>query len=293
MTPSAAPEAALWRYAEVRPVLLRAARLVSAREAERRVLLLENPALPGSGSLNSTLVAGLQIIVPGEMASAHRHTPNALRFVLEGEGAYTILEGERIDMYPGDFIVTPGWTWHQHGNDGTQPVIWLDGLDAPLARLFHAVFREKAPNDMPPAVDRATLAGHRCVYRLAQAREPLDGCSGDRPDAAHGYRVRYADTHGKDPIPTLAVFLQRLPVGFQGASFQSTAATLFHAVTGRGTVDIGDARFEFLPHDVFFVPSRTPYRLHAQEECLLFSYSDRAAQESLGFYRESLASALS
>ena len=289
-----AAAAALWRYAEVHPVLLRAAQLVTTREAERRVLILENPALPGAGCLSSTLFAGLQILLPGEIAPMHRHTPNALRFIVEGEGAYTTVEGEIIDMYPGDFIVTPAWTWHGHGSRGTQPVIWLDGLDSPLARVFHAALREDWPREGRPLRDAATASGQSYAYRLAEVCERVDGVARQGPaDAAHGYRVRYTDAQGKDPIRTLAVFMQRLPIGFRGALFQSTAGTVFHAVAGRGRAEVGDARFDFVPHDVFFVPSWTPYRLRADEECLLFSYSDRAAQEYLGFYRESFATALS
>src|SRR6185503_13037284 len=107
---------AIWRYADLRAALLRASELITAPEAERRVLLLENPALPGTTFVAPTLLAGMQLILPGEIAPTHRHTANALRFIVEGTGAYTTVDGERIAMQPGDFVVTPGWTWHDHGN---------------------------------------------------------------------------------------------------------------------------------------------------------------------------------
>ena len=102
----------LWRYDEVRPYLMRSGKLISAKEAERRVLILENPALKGKASITHTLYAGLQLILPGEVAPAHRHSQSALRFVLEGQGAFTAVDGERTYMSPGDFVITPSWTWH-------------------------------------------------------------------------------------------------------------------------------------------------------------------------------------
>src|SRR5262245_18419308 len=108
---------------------MRAAELITTEEAERRVLMLENPALKGTTFVTTTLYAGLQVILPGEMSRTHRHAPNALRMIVEGEGAYTAVEGERVAMRPGDFVTTPGWTWHYHGNLRGEPVVWHDGLD--------------------------------------------------------------------------------------------------------------------------------------------------------------------
>jgi gentisate 1,2-dioxygenase len=144
--PSPRPDAvpAIWRYAEVRDRVMEAGRLITAEEAERRVLILENPGLRGQSSITSSLYAGLQLIMPGEVAPAHRHMQSALRLVLDGEGAYTAVDGERTTMHRGDFIVTPSWTWHDHGNLGNEPVVWLDGLDIPLLRFLAAGFAEKS-----------------------------------------------------------------------------------------------------------------------------------------------------
>ena len=129
---------------------LRAVDLITAKEAERRVFMLENPGLPGSGYITNSLYCGLQVIQPGEIAPAHRHSPNALRFIIEGEGAYTTVEGERVPMHPGDFVLTPGWTWHDHGHLGSAPVIWLDALDNPFGQFFGAIFRENYPGETHP-----------------------------------------------------------------------------------------------------------------------------------------------
>ena len=124
LAPGTAAVPATWRWAEVQPHLMRSAELITTQEAERRVLMLENPALKGSTFATTTLYAGLQIILPGEIARTHRHAPNALRLIVDGRGAYTAVEGERVMMQPGDFVTTPNWAWHDHGNLGSEPVVW-------------------------------------------------------------------------------------------------------------------------------------------------------------------------
>src|SRR3569832_723400 len=118
--PKARP--AIWKYAEVRDLVMEAGRVISAEEAVRRVLVLENPGLSGKSSMTPNLYAGLQLILPGEIAPSHRHTQSALRFIVEGSGAFTAVDGERTTMHPGDFIITPSWSKHVHGNPGNEPV---------------------------------------------------------------------------------------------------------------------------------------------------------------------------
>ena len=132
----------LWRWRDLRPQAMRAAELVGTQQAERRVLRLTNPELPGVSASN-TLVANIQIVMPGEIARAHRHSGAALRLIIEGGGGYTVVNGERVPMYPGDLVLTPNWTWHDHANDTDAPMIWLDGLDTPLVRMLEAGFYEE------------------------------------------------------------------------------------------------------------------------------------------------------
>ncbi len=116
--------------------------VITAEEAERRVLVLENPALRGQSRITNSLYAGMQLILPGEIAPAHRHVASAIRFILDGEGAYTAVEGEKTNMSPGDFILTPNWTAHDHGNPSKKPMMWLDVLDMPTVNYFETSFSE-------------------------------------------------------------------------------------------------------------------------------------------------------
>src|ERR1700739_1951726 len=139
---------AISHYDEIRPYWMQSGGLITAQEATRRVLILENPGLKGQTSITHSLFAGLQLILPGEVAPAHRHTQSALRFIIEGEGAYTAVDGERTTMLPGDFVITPSWTWHDHGNETQDPMVWLDGLDIPILLLLVARFAEPGEGDV-------------------------------------------------------------------------------------------------------------------------------------------------
>ena len=171
-TPQGKARPYLWRYAELRPHLLRAGELISTREAERRVLMLMNPGLEGQAAATSTLFAGMQLILPGEIARAHRHSPSALRVVVEGCGAYTAVDGERCLMEPGDLILTPSWSWHDHGNQTTEPMIWLDGLDLPLLEPWMSFLPSTPPlNSM--ASRSQTMSRHACITaRAAPSQRP-------------------------------------------------------------------------------------------------------------------------
>ncbi len=298
---------AIWHYREVRPHLMRAGELISAEEATRRVLILENPGLKGQTSITHSLFAGLQLILPGEVAPAHRHTQSALRFIIEGEGAYTAVDGERTTMHPGDFVITPSWTWHDHGNPSSAPMVWLDGLDIPIVRLLDASFAEPGdramqavtrpegdnearfannllPVDWRPAVKTSPVFN----YPYSRSRASLEVISRNgEPDPCHGHKLRYVNpATGDFAMPTIAAFIQLLPAGFATRPYRSTDATVFVAVEGEGQTRIGDQLFEWQAHDIFVVPSWAPVSHQAAREAVLFSYSDRPVQEKLGLWRE-------
>jgi gentisate 1,2-dioxygenase len=298
----------LWDYDNVvRPYLMQAGSLITAKEAERRVLILENPGLRGHTSVTHALFAGLQLILPGEVAPAHRHAQSALRFVIEGHGAYTAVEGERALMEPGDFIITPSWTWHDHGNESDAPVVWLDGLDIPIIRLLDVSFAEPAnaesqsearpPGDslaryganmLPVDWKPTTLSSPVFAYPYARTREALAALArnGD-PDPCHGYKLRYANpATGDHAMPTIGACMQVLPPGFDTVPYRCTDGTVFVAVEGTGETIVGDTVFRWKPRDVFVVPSWHTHRHRADGEAVLFSFSDRPVQEKLGLWRE-------
>jgi gentisate 1,2-dioxygenase len=303
---------AFWKYADVRPFLRRAGEAITAEEAVRRVLIMENPALRGQSAVTQSLYAGLQLILPGEVAPSHRHTQSALRFIVEGSGAYTAVDGERTTMHPGDFIITPSWTWHDHGNESSQDVVWLDGLDIPMIRFFDAGFAETdtAKSQKVTRQEGTSLAryGHNMApvkhdapfgrtspifsYPYARSREALEQLERDAPiDAWDGVKLRYVNPlTGGSPMPTMATFLQKLPGGFAGKAWRQTDGAVYSVVEGEGEVLVereGQSwRFPFGPRDHFVVPSWHTARFTSERGCVLFSYSDRPVHEALGIHHE-------
>lgn len=299
-----------WTYDDARAYLLRAGDLISAEQAERRVLIMENPGLPGSSSVTSSLYAGLQLILPGEIAPCHRHAQCALRFVMEGEGAFTAVDGEKAVMRPFDLVLTPGWQWHDHGNTSSQPMIWLDGLDIPTVMHFDASFAEHLPEsahpetvppgdtakrygrNMRPLAGTATdrRAGRQPLfhYPYAEWRESLDylGRSGD-PDPHFGYALEFTNPADGGPVmPTISAHVRYLPNGFTSRPRLSTDGTIFVVVEGSGTAVVNGAEIPLRARDTVVVPSWRELVLKADSDLVLFGYSDRTAQEKLGLFRE-------
>jgi gentisate 1,2-dioxygenase len=273
---------ALWRYAEMRPLLMEAGALITAEEAERRVLMIENPGFNGLPQITQSLYAGLQLVLPGEVTVTHRHAASALRFVLEGDGAYTSVDGAEITMHPGDLILTPAWTWHDHGNPSDVPVAWLDGLDIHIVNLFDASFAEHFPGGAQ-ALRKDEASAFSFPY--AESRARLRQLHRDGPvDAWHGVKQHYGD--GEFTMATIDASLRLLPAGFQTKAYRSTDATVFCGVEGRGQSRIGTELVAWGPQDIFVVPSWMPVSHEAAEEAVLFSFSDLPVQKMLGLWRE-------
>lgn len=299
-----------WAYETVRPHLLESGRVITAKEAERRVLVLENPSLPGESKITRSLFGGLQIIMPGEVAPPHRHIQAALRFIIEGSGAYTTVDGERTSMHPGDFVITPSWTYHDHGNETAGPMVWLDGLDMHMVNLFEASFREGGPSEeamepVKPELDSLYRYGHNLVpvehvhrrvtspifsYPYDRTRESLEAMRrAEEPSPWFGYKIRYINPlSGGDAIPTISTFMQLIPQGMTTRDYRATDSTVFVVVEGTGTTRIGDQSFDWVPRDIIVAPSWMPYAHTASRgDAVLFSYSDRGVQEMLGYWRDS------
>jgi gentisate 1,2-dioxygenase len=309
-TPRSPAQPHLWSYVPARDLLLRAGGLISAEQAERRVLILENPGLPGTSCITPSLYAGLQLILPGEVAPAHRHTQCALRFVLEGDGAFTAVDGERAVMRPFDLVLTPNWQWHDHGNDSGRPMVWLDGLDVPTVRFYDASFAERleqpAQSEVIPAGDslrrygrnlrpfRATAADRRPAhqpmfhYPYAEWRESLMAlAAAEAPDPHLGHAMEFTNPADGGPVmPTIAAHVRHLPAGFETRGRRSTDGTVLTVVEGHGSARVEGREFPLAERDLLVVPSWHALELRAETPLVLFGYSDRAAQEKLGLFRE-------
>jgi len=301
---------ALWRYDAVRALLMEAGRLLTVQEAERRVLVLENPGIRGMSQITQSLYAGLQLIQPGEVAPSHRHAASALRFIVEGDGGgYTAVDGERTAMHTGDFVLTPSRTFHDHGNLGSSPVIWMDVLDVPIVNMFDTSFAEHHPQETQPVSreegDALARYGANMVpveyaserrgapspvfnYPYSRSREALSQLYRNGPiHSHHGVKLQYINpATGGYPMATIAAFLQLLPKGFAGKPYRSTDSTIYNVVEGRGTSRVGSTVLNWGPRDIFVVPSWQPVSHEASEDAVLFSASDRAAQKALGLWRE-------
>jgi gentisate 1,2-dioxygenase len=298
---------AIWNYDEMRPLLMESGGLITAKEAERRVLILENPGIRGMSQITQSLYAGLQLVLPGEVAPTHRHAPSALRFVIESSGGYTAVDGERTTMHPGDFIVTPKWTYHDHGNPGGGPVIWMDVLDLPLVNFLDAGFAEHHPeetqtltrpdgdaymrygaNMFPVDYTPAHNATPVFSYPYSRSREVLDRMYKNGPlSPFHGIKMRFVNpATGGAPMPAIGTFIQFLPKGFRGEPHRFTDATIFCVVEGSGSSRIGNQTIAWKQHDIFVAPSWMPVTHDAEADAVLFSASDRPLQQTLGLWRE-------
>jgi gentisate 1,2-dioxygenase len=298
---------AQWRYTDVRPLLFESAAMITAEQAERRVLVLENPGLPKQSSITHSLYAGIQLVMPGEVAPQHRHTQAALRFILEGKGATTTVDGERFEMYPGDMILTPSWQWHDHQNETEEPIVWLDGLDIPLVGFIDASFAQNS-NRKEQEVTRdketsQTMYGANLLpiddvpisrssplmrYPYDSARATLERMKSSTPlDPCHGIRMRYAHPRTGDwAMPTIGPAIQLVPKGVVTEPYRATDGTIFSVAEGRGTARIGTTEFALSPRDVFVCPSWAWRSFRADDDLVLFHFSDRPVQEKLGLWRE-------
>ncbi|NGM48360.1 gentisate 1,2-dioxygenase [Caulobacter sp. 602-2] len=299
-----------WSYDSARDYLMRAGDLISAKQAERRVLILENPGLGGLSSITPSLYAGLQLILPGEIAPAHRHAQCALRFVLEGEDAYTSVDGEKAVMRPFDLVLTPGGQWHDHGNPTAKPMIWLDGLDIPTVRHFDASFAEGYAEDQfpeqAPAGDSLNrygrnmrpLKGHTADrrpahqplfhYPYAEWRPALDAMAkGAQIDPHLGHALEFLNPVNGGPImSTISAHVRLMPAGFETRDRRSTDGTIFVVVEGQGEAVVEGETIALAPREILVVPSWKTVRFKAQSQLVLFGYSDKACQEKLNLYKE-------
>ena len=308
--PASAAVVHQWSYGEARDYLMRAGDLISAKQAERRVLILENPGLPGQSAITPSLYAGLQLILPSEVAPAHRHSQSALRFVMEGQGAFTSVDGERAVMGSFDLVLTPGGQWHDHGNGSQAPMIWLDGLDIPTVRHFDATFAEHYPQDQfPPSAPegdnryrygrnlrpfRGRVSDRRPAhqplfhYPYAEWRDSLAALAkAEAPDAHLGHALEFRNPgDGGAIMPTISAQVRLIPAGCETRPRRTTDGTIFVVVEGSGTATIEDKQIALVEKDILVVPSWHAASFAASGDLVLFGYSDKTCHEKLNLYRE-------
>jgi gentisate 1,2-dioxygenase len=304
----------LWKWDDLRSQAMRALQLVGTREAERRVICCVNPTL-GRGA-TSTLVANIQVVGPGEIARAHRHTAAALRLIIEASGGYTVVDGEQIPMLPGDLVLTPNWCWHDHANDSNEPMLWLDGLDSPLVSMLEAGFREEYPQEVqqfgeepdlalakygagslrPAWEEPRGLSSPLPHYPWPQTKAALDRLAQAVAGSPHdGIRLEYTNpATGGHVMPTIACFAQRLQPGSRTVPHRHTGSTVYHVIEGQGSTLVGGTRLDWGAKDVFTIPSWAPHE-HVNESAghpaYLFSYSDEPVYRALGIFREEACAA--
>lgn len=309
-TPQGKARPHLWRYAELRPHLLRAGELVSTKEAERRVLMLLNPGLEGAVATTSTLFAGMQLILPGETARAHRHTPTAIRIIVEGHGAYTAVDGERCFMELGDLILTPSWAWHDHGNETSEPMIWLDGLDLPLLSALDVIFTEH-PSDEPsgntkpddvstrlyhqpglrPAAERGNQ-GHSPLlnYKWARTTAALVALPESAATPYDDLILDYTNPYTGGPVlPTMGCTAQLLRPGVHTQAHRHASSSVYLVIEGNGFSIIDGQRFDWERGDVLALPSWACHEhvnTSQTDTAALFAFTDAPVMRALGLYRE-------
>jgi len=281
---------------------------------ERRALQLFNPGLGGQWATTNTMIAAVQLLLPGETARAHRHTPTAIRFIMEGKGAYTAVDGERVYMAPGDLVLTPSWAWHDHGNETSEPVVWMDGLDVPLVQFMNAMFFQmhearEFPLSKPhnasaklhggsgvsptwikerPRSSPLLLYGWEQTWSALQAMREADG------DPHDGIALEYTHPQTGGPVlPTMACWIQMLRPGERLRPHRHTGSAVYYVVRGTGETIIDGRRFAWGTGDILALPSWALHQhanLSPREPAVLFSIQDRPVLEALGLYREEAAS---
>lgn len=306
-TPQPRTRATHWSYEALRPLLLKAGELTPIEKAERRVLVLANP---GHGldkmQASAAMYLGMQLLLPGEWAPSHRHTPNAVRMVVEGEGAWTTVEGEKCVMQRGDLILTPTGLWHEHGHDGSEPVVWLDVLDLPLVYYLEASYHVDGTRQAvaPGSGERIYLHGGLVPtaafersrkpypmlrYPWAQARAALEALAADQP-ALDAVQLAYVNPEtGADVQNILAYRALMLRPGETLTLPVRSPAMVFHLIEGGAEVRVGDQGFVLAGADTCCAPGWSAVRLvnrSARVPAFLFVADETPLHRKLGLYEQ-------
>jgi len=302
----------IWHYKDLRPLVLKSASLVTGDEAGRRVVMLVNPGRQELSAAAGLLYTGLQIMNPKEAMTAHKHAAAALRFVVEGEGAWTIVDGDRLKVGPRDFAITPKGTWHEHGNDSdSNPVIWQDGLDIPLVNALDAGFYAVHPElhqEAGKVVNTSLLAHGAGILKPDRRRwerrySPLLAYPWDKTYEALLDQAKVSDgspydgvimeyvspVTGGSVMPTMGAHMQLLRPDEATRAHRHTGSVIYHVAKGSGYSVISGQRFDWEQDDIFVVPSWA-WHEHANasqsDDACLFSFNDFPMIRSLDLWAE-------
>ena len=278
-----------WSWTEtLRPMMVKAYDVVDPLKAERRNLIMVNPGLKRVAT-TQTLIAAIQGVLPGEIAPAHRHTAGALRFMIEGRGAFTMVNGEPCAMDPAALVLTPQWCWHDHANETDQPVIWLDVLDVPFIMdmdqwFFELFTAQTQPRSRPTGENPLVYPWDRAEAALRELAEVETG--------EGGVTVEYTNPATGGPVlPTIACFAHLLRPGGLTRPRRTNASAVLHVVRGRGRTIVGDRKLEWETGDVLAIPHWLWVQhenASATEPAFLFSSTDAPILEAVGILREEL-----
>jgi gentisate 1,2-dioxygenase len=301
----------LWKWSQLSNFVRRSCELVTlARGGDRRAMGLANPGLGGAPYATNTLWAAVQCLNGREVAPAHRHTAQAIRFMISGEGAYTTVQGDKIYLQRGDFAINPPWHWHDHGSEGDDPAVWMDALDVPLNNYLDAPFFEHAAKDVqqvtavidesvlkygigqlrpawePPAARYSPLS----VYKWQVTERALNNLAKVAASPFDDVAVEYTNPHtGRPVMDTMTCWIQMIRPGVHTKAHRQVNSAVYHVHEGRGATIIGGVRFDWEQGDIFVIPSWT-YHEHLNdsksERAILFSAQDTPVLVALGKYRE-------
>jgi gentisate 1,2-dioxygenase len=311
--PKAVPH--VWRWSRLLPIAERCGELVPVgRGGERRALALSNPGLPGLPYATPTLWAAIQYLGPRETAPSHRHSQSAFRFVLDGEGVWTNVDGDAVAMRRGDLLLTPNWAFHEHQNVTDRPMTWIDGLDIPLVSQLDAGFFEFGPDELftretPQRSRGERLWGHpglRPVGQPDRPDSPLNAYRWEHTDAAltaqleleaegvagvigAGHAgVRFSNpSTGKDALRSIRTEMHRLRAGARTTPVRSVGSAVWQVFAGEAVATVGDRVFDLTAGDLFVVPSWCQVAIRAESRTDLFRFSDEPVYEALGLARTS------
>ena len=272
-----------WSYAKAKGALDAAGRLINTELAERRNLILQNPV--EGYATSRTIVAAYQMIMPGEKARSHRHTPNALRLIIDAEpGAYTVVNGQKLSMLPGDVVLTPNWCWHGHGNEGKACAYWLDVLDVPLVQLLEPMFFEPHPDEFEKEI--VVPSDSALHFPWAQTRHRLSEAAARANGQAAEIALGEPDTPAFD---TMALSMIELKAGQAIAPRKAMANNVLGVVQGAGTTEVEGETLSWNRGDVIAVPAWREHVHRSEEGAVLFRATDEPVMRKLGFWREDAA----